>query len=126
VSATTFSSVISRSAWFWPGRRAALVVGEHDLDLGAAETGKPGPWRAGNAELGMVVVDDVDATSTPPCMIPALAALPLREDRADLDGLLRDCAPDSASDIVAAASSPSTGLKVMWRSPKGTNSLPGF
>ena len=43
-----------------PGRRAALVVGEHHLDLGAAEAGKPGVLRQREiAELGMRVVDDV-------------------------------------------------------------------
>ena len=44
-----------------PGRGAALVIGEHHLDLGAAETGKAGALGEREiAELGMGVVDDVD------------------------------------------------------------------
>ena len=52
--------MIRRSAWFWPVGGAALVVGEHHLDLGAAETGKPGALGEREiAELGMIIVDDV-------------------------------------------------------------------
>ena len=43
-----------------PGRGAALVVGEHHLDLGAAETGQTRiPGEREIAEFGMRVVDDV-------------------------------------------------------------------
>ena len=63
-----------------PGCRRALVVGEHDLDLGALQARQARAFGQRQiAELGMGVVDDVHAPlpSPPSRSSPALAALPL-------------------------------------------------
>ena len=74
-----------------PGGRAALVVGEHHLDLGAAEAGEAGVLRQREiAELGMGVVDDVDRDFDRGLGMDAGAGgvAAQRKDRADLDGLV--------------------------------------
>ena len=73
------------------GRRAALVVGEDHLDLGAAEAGEARVLRQREiAELGMGVVDDVHRDFDRGLGVNAGAGgvAAQREDRADLDGLV--------------------------------------
>ena len=73
------------------GRGAALVVGEHHLDLGAAEAGEAGVLGQREiAEFGMGVVDDVDRGFDRGLGVDAGAGgvAAQRKDRADLDGLV--------------------------------------
>src|SRR6516162_11464797 len=72
---------------------AALVVGEHDLDLGPSKAGKSGALGERKiAELGMIVVDDVDSHFNCGLGMDAGAGgiAAQGKDRTDLDGLLCD------------------------------------
>ena len=73
------------------GGRAALVVGKHHVDLGAAEPRQSGVFRQREiAELGMRVVDDVhrDFDRRLGMNAGAGGVAAQRENRADLDGLV--------------------------------------
>ena len=73
------------------GRGAALVIGEHQLDLGAAETGQAGILGQREiAEFGMRVVDDVDRDLEPGLAMKAGAGRVAgqRQNNADLDLVL--------------------------------------
>ena len=74
-----------------PGRGAALVVGEHHLDLGAAEALEAGILRHRQvAERGIAVVDDLDRGFDRRLGVHAGAGRVAAQgkDRADLDGLV--------------------------------------
>ena len=72
------------------GGGAALVVGEHHLDLGAAEAGEAcalGQREIPSSGWSLLMMSTATSIAALACT-PALAALPLkRKDRADLDGL---------------------------------------
>ena len=77
------------------GRRAALVVGEHDRDLGVAEVGQAGAGgKRQLAELRMRLVDDLGRELDPGLARRAGARGVAGQgiDGADLDALLRLCA----------------------------------
>src|SRR5262249_26353083 len=73
------------------GRGAALVVGERNLELGAAEAGKTGVLGEREiAEFGMRVVDDVERDFEPGLGMKAGAGgvARQRKNAADLDDLV--------------------------------------
>ena len=75
------------------GGGAALIIGEHNFDLGAAEAGKAcALGQREVSELGMVVIDDIDSDFDRRLGVIAGAGgiAAKGKDRADLDGLLRE------------------------------------